>query len=114
MDVLDVGVVVAAVAGSGNAFGDAPVDEAAGFGADAGLADSKVVGEIVEGAGLAFEDEGTEEPASNAGEAVVFGGEPHALDKGMAVGHAGVVVIWYVQYKLNVALDECPIVCLRR
>lgn len=93
-------VVVAAVARFADALGDAALEEAAGLGADAGLADVELVGELVEGAGLVGEEEGTEETAGDAGESVVFGGESHALDEVVSVGH-GEVVIWNVQYKLN-------------
>jgi hypothetical protein len=38
-------------------------------------------------------NEGSEETAGDAGEAVVFCGEPHALDEGFGIGHgeAGII-----------------------
>ena len=80
-------VVIPAIARFADALGDAALDEATGFGADAGLADVELLGEGVEGAGFVGEEEGAEEAAGDAGESVAFGGQPHAFDEGVSVGH---------------------------
>ena len=82
-------VIVTPVARLTNALGDSAFEEASRLSADAGLADSELLGQIIEGAGLALEEKSAEESAGDPGEAVAFGGESHALDEGLAIGHGG-------------------------
>jgi hypothetical protein len=84
-------VVIAAVSRLADSLGDATLDEATCFGADAGLADVELLGELVEGAGLVREQKSAEEAASDAGETIAFGGQSHALDEGVSVGHGGLI-----------------------
>jgi hypothetical protein len=80
-------VVVASISGFTDAFGDPSLDETARLCADARFADAELLGEIVERAGLAVEDECAEEAAGDTRQAVVFGGESHPLDEGVVVNH---------------------------
>jgi hypothetical protein len=110
-------VVIASIAGFSDAFGDAAIEKATRLGAYAGFADAELLGEGVEGERIALEEERGEDSSSDAGQAVTFGGEPHALDEGVAFVHSGGTGVskrreWtvsFIQYKLN---DEAwPALC---